>query len=567
MNKMIPHFSLHGTLFHILVLLFLLPINSFGGIETVLTNVEENTSYIHLDKSFYVTGEIIWYKVYLDQSFKEKAVTVKALVATPEGKLINQNFFKTEGKTYLDGYYKIPFGETTGIYLLRFTGIDGATGTPVTIAEINVPIFNDLQGIAKLVKQDANQIEAFETPPSITNDLNVAITLPKDNFNKREAIAATIKVTDQAGQPVMGTVSVAVIDKSLAGSGQVASTVLSNVSTFNEDMYIQGQVMDKKGAIVSSSIVGAFSAKDDQLYYSKVTDDGRFKMKLPDFTGEKRVQFLGDPKKIEHIAVKMEEDLPFTANKELPLTEKVTNYLALSRQRKKIFQYYGTPESDIKIAAIKEKLSKNKPNQDWIIKEYENFEYMYIFFKENLSPLRFRFNSDSTYSAAMYNPANQSSDKFFSGKPLFIIDNIATRDGDFVARMKMRDIEKVELFFNLKDLNRNFKLFGSSGVVKITSYQPLNQLPVQEAKNGFAVQGLQPKAQFPIFHPDQITNNRRQAFFRPQLYWNPDLTTDKQGITTINYHQSDDRSTFQIQVVVQGTNGEMGYATKEYKVN
>ena len=567
MNKMILHFSFLSTLFHLLAVLFLLPINTFGGIETVVKDVEENTSYIHIDKSFYVTGEIIWYKVYLDQALKGKTATLKSVVVRPQGKIINQEFFKTEGKTYLQGYYKIPFGETTGMYLLRFTGIDSSTGTPVTIAEINIPIFNDLQGIAKLVKQDANQIEVSETPPIITNDLNVTITLPKDSFSKREAIAATIKVTDQAGQPITGTVSVAVIDKSLAGSGQVASTVLPTVPTFNEEMYIQGQVTDKKGAIVPSSIVGAFSAKDDQLYYSKVEDDGMFKMKLPDFTGEKRIQFLGDPKNIEHITVKMDEDLPFTASKELPLTDKVTNYLALSRQRKKIFQYYGAPESDIKIAAIKEKLSKNKPNQDWIIKEYENFEYMYIFFKENLSPLRFRFNSDSTYSAAMYNPANQSSDKFFSGKPLFIIDNIATRDGDFVARMKMGDIEKVELFYNLKDLNRNFKLFGSSGVVKITSYQPLNQLPVEETKNGFTVQGLQPKAQFPVFHPDQMANNRRQAFFRPQLYWNPNLTTDKQGRTTINYHQSDDRSTFQIQVVVQGENGKMGYATKEYKVN
>jgi len=425
--------------------------------------------------------------------------------------------------------------------------------------------FNDLQGIAKLVGQDATPTSE-ELSPNMVSSLKVDISLPTTIFKKRAPVAATIKVTNQAGQPVKGTVSVAVIDKTIAGSGKVVSSVVPTVAAFKEELYIQGQVVDENGQSMPSSIIGAFSSKDDQLYYSKVSDESTFSMKLPDFTGEKRIQFLGDPKNIEYIKVQMDNQVDFTANQALALTDKVKNYLALSRQRKKIFQYYGMSESELEMEELKEKLSKNKANQSWNIKEYEYFEYMYIFFKENLSPLRFRFNADSTYTAAMYNPAKQTSDKFFSGKPLFIIDNIATRDGDFVARMGMEDIEKVELFYNLKDLNRNFKLFGSSGVVKITSYQPLNQLPVKETQNGFTVQGLQPKAIFPVFNPDQIANNRRQAFFRPQLYWNPELTTGKNGMTTIEYHQSDDLSTFQIQVVVQGENGEMGYATKEYRV-
>lgn len=526
----------------------------------------ESISYIHLDKSFYVTGEVVWYKIYLGPTLKDKSVTIKAAIANQKGEVIATEFLQTAGKTYTHGYYQIPFSAESGMYLLQFTGIDKASGTTIKLSETFIPIFNDLKGVPTLVKQDSNAMEVMEKMPTIPANLKVDISLPKTSFKQREAVAATVKVTDAAGNPVSGTVSVSVIDKELVGSGKVESTSFSSVDVFQEGLYIQGKVMDEKGASLNKGILGAFSAKDDKIFYSKIVEGGNFIMKFPEFSGDKRVQFLGDPKTEEYVKVNLQQEMPADANISLPTSNKIATYLNLSRQRKKIFQHYAALESNLKTEEIKEERKKVKGNQSWNIKEYEYFEYMYIFFKENLSPLRFRFNADSTYTARMYNPANQTSDKFFSGKPLFIIDNVATRDGDYVSRMSMEDVSKVELYYRLKDLNRNFKVFGSSGVAKITSYQPLNKLPVKETKNNFTIQGVQKKAIYPVFHPDQIANNRRQPFFRPQLYWNPELTTDKRGNTSFNYHQTDDRSTFQIQVVVQGADGQIGYATKEYVV-
>ena len=129
----------------------------------------------------------------------------------------------------------------------------------------------------------------------------------------------------------------------------------------------------------------------------------------------------------------------------------------------------------------------------------------------------------------------------------------------------MEEVKKVELFFKSRDLNKYFKLFGSSGVVKITTYNPLNKLPVQETTNNVTISGLQPKASFPTFDPQQVSG-LRQPFFRPQVYWNPDVATNKNGAASVDWYQTDDRSTFLIQVVVQGENGQMGYATKEFTV-
>jgi len=537
----------------------------YGFVSTLpahsTNSTDEETTYLHLDKSFYVTGEIIWYKLYLGASFKDQEVTIRAMVANQNGQIVGNEFLKTAGKPYLDGYYKIPFDASTGQYVLQFTGINKADGATITLATVNVPIYNDLAPLPDLVKQ-----EMAETPATtFASQLNIDINLAKANYKPRENVAASVRVTDQSGNPVAGTMSVTVVDKELLKAGLVTNTTVPSVEAFEEKIYVQGKVFDKQGQVLSNSIMGAFSGNEESIYYSKIDAEGNFTMEFKDFHGEKPIQFLGDAKGVEYIDVQVQAALPNPTTTTLPYDDQIANYLTYSRQRKKIFQHYTALESDLQVASIKDKLSKRKPNQEWNIKEYEYFEYMYIFFKENLSPLRFKFNSDSTYTASMYNPSNQSNDKFFSGKPLFIIDNVATRDADFVARMPMEEVKKVELFFRLKDLNKNFKLFGSSGVVKITTYNPLSKLPVQETKNNFTINGLQPKATFPTFSPQQVSG-LRQPFFRPQVYWNPDIPSDKMGTASVNWHQTDDRSTFLIQVVVQGENGEMGYATKEFVV-
>ncbi len=531
-----------------------------------VSDLEDNTSYIHLDKSFYVTGEVIWYKLYLGKEFKEKEVTISCLIANQKGKVIGTMFYQNNGQMHFNGYYKVPFDAESGMYTLQFSGVDKNTDQSIVLGEVSVPIYNDLKGMAPPVAPDSNSMEVTieETASPLANDLKVVINLPKNSYQQREAVAGSVSVTNAAGQPIAGNLSIAVVDKELVNGGIVQSTNIAGSGEYKKDLYLTGTVSNLAGGSAENSVIGGFSATDAQIYYAKVKEGGKFRMKLPVFNGDKIIQFLGDPKSVENIGVQLEQSIAAN-NGELPINNRVANYVALSKQRKKIFQYYAALESNIEITPTKAKIVKQKANQSWNIKEYEYFEYMYIFFKENLSPLRFEFKPDSTYAAKMYNPSNQTSDKFFGGKPLFIIDNIATRDGNYVARMRMEDVAEVELFYRLKDLNKNYKIFGSNGVAKITTYEKLNKLPVQESKNNFTIQGIQEVADFPLFNPSDIKDSR-QPFFRPQVYWNPDTATDGSGKANFNYYQTDDKSTFQIQVVFQGENGEMGYATKLYTV-
>lgn len=539
---------------------------------SAMANNTADKCIVHLDKSFYVSGEIVWYQLYLPQAFKAKPVAIKATVLDAVGNIQHSSFMQSEGKTAVDGYYKIPFNLKSGMYILQFTSINKASKSTVSMVETQLPIYNDLEGVAQTVSDKASTGMAGS---STINELDIAINLPKTAFSAREKIQPTITVRDKSGNTVAANLSVSVVDWDVVGDDLMKAGNLRRgenidanvVNIISDDLYLKGVVKEDKGSPHGKKVLGAYSRTEDKILYTRSNEAGEFYIAIPSFHGQRGFQILGQQSDYEEIRVSGESKIAINTAQTLPLNDKISNYLLLSRQRKKIFQRYGSVESNLTTEKYTTSRKSIKPDASFIIKEYEDFEFMSIFFKENLTPLRFEFQEDSTYLAKMYNPKNQSAyDKFFSGRPLVIVDDIVTRNGDFLARMRMTDVEKVELYYDLKKLNKQYKLFGSNGVTKITTYDKIESLPVFEANNVVTVNGVQKEANYPMFDPAQINNNRLQPFFRPQLYWNPDLTTKKDGKANFNYFQSDDRSTFQIRVVAQSEDGKVGYKTINYTV-
>ena len=180
--------------------------------------------YLHLDKSFYVTGEIVWYKLYLGASLKEQPITIRATVASPEGKIIGDDFLKSEGQTGVDGYFKIPFDASTGQYLLQFTVVNKETEETVALSKAILPIYNDLQPIPQQVKESATEIPS--TAADMGSELIVAINIPQANYKPRSKVAASISVTDASGNPVAGNLSVTVLDKNLLQEGMITTSTM-----------------------------------------------------------------------------------------------------------------------------------------------------------------------------------------------------------------------------------------------------------------------------------------------------------------------------------------------------
>lgn len=529
----------------------------------------DNKCIIHLDKSFYINGEVIWYKIYLPNIVQDRSVALKVVLVNEAGRVYDYSFIKTEGNTFAHGYYKIPFDIAPGVYHLLFQGMDDVNRISVTLAEAPIPIYSDEQIPASATEGGD---EAAGVDAGVANELKVDVSFENAPARNREEVRVRVKVTDGSGRPVRASLSVAVTDWTLAGSEilnrpnlQAGATVFpSTLYNLNGSIHTRSRLVSETGEPLQANVLGVYSPKENKMYYTKTNAQGDIFLEFPDFYGRRPIQFIGYDNEYEHISLAPVSEPSVEKTGSLVYTPGIIEYLNHSRQRKKIFQMYKSLEFSIDPEIPQQQAQILKGDLTMDVQKYERFENLAVFFREILTPLRFRETTDTTYVARMYNPRMKRIDNYFPGKPLFIIDGKVTRNGDYIAKIPTDHVETVEIIFEPAKLRNYFNVFGNNGVSVITTNLPEVYLPDEDEEDILRINGLQPMVAFPAFDPGQVDKHR--PFFRPQLYWHHNLQTDENGEGIFSYVQSDDRSTFRIQVVAQGIDGKIGAGQLTYEV-
>lgn len=525
---------------------------------------------LHLDKSFYATGEIVWFKLYLPFTWKDADVAINTSILDSEGQTIDQFFIKTEGRTYVNGYYQVPYDQRSGYLEIQFTASSDAQKAENVIGHYSFPVYNDLEvpKDIKLVDQPAQISE----PQLYAEELNININLLENQVACRDIVHVQLNVIDNEGKPVSGHASISVkeIEVYKPVGAEVRTLPLSytiDQSDLKSEIYTRGQLTNPDGSPLQMNVLGGYVGRDQKVYYSKSFENGNFEITLPDFTGRKIIQLVGFQYEKPDLRSTMTFPQALSADYGIIYTEEIIKYLELSRLRKKIYQYFNAAETDLQTAEIDVPAQELKPDARYSVKEYESFKDMKSFFGELLTPLRFKLEKDSTYAATLFNAkGGRRSNTILNGPPLFIIDGKMTRNADFVARLPISAVETVELFLDAPKVRSYFQAIGVSGVVKISTSIANLKLPDADAGNIHPIFGLQPKADFPAIkkQPDQLGDH--QPYFRPQLFWKPDLNIEVGAATEFSFLQSDDAGAFEIKVVFQSEDGRRVTATHQYEV-
>ncbi len=528
---------------------------------------------IHTDKNFYVNGEVIWYKLYLPASFKGEEAALRASVIDPNGQEMDYVFHKTASGGSVNGYYKIPFDVETGFYRLVFWGMQKEDASVVEIGERVLPIYND-NDIERL-QAEIQELAGVKKPqPDLPGALEVSLRTESQISGPRAPVSVLIRVTDQAGNPVDAEASVAVTNWSLAQpalgpyTGWRAAGVAREIDpgSLKSSLFERAMVVDEEGNPRSAIVIGAWSGMENRMFYANgAGEDGLTLLELPDYTGEKTIQFIGYDKEVEDIITRDFRLRLEPITQAPPVTPGLLEYLERSRQRKKIFQYYGKLEFELAPAPQQLNVQELLPNREFIIDEYEDFENLATFFQEILTPLRFQEDrKNNRYTAQMYNPRDSRGDTRLNGRPTFIVNRQMTRNADFVGKLDLQNIEKVQLFYRPDERREPFKVFGNNGITRIQLKSADIPLPDADAQNVYRFSGIQREAAFPAFRPTEA--NQQQPFFRPQLFWSPAITINQAGQGQFEYFQSDAMGEFRIEVAVQDEQGRRGYATLKYAV-
>lgn len=551
----------------ILVLALLANLITFAGNSNDGKQTAEAAYYIHLDKSFYVNGEVIWYKLTMPADAQHQSAAIKMVLTDQKGQTLYYTFLKNRKDFFVDGYYKIPFDLPGGIYRLNFLATDANTGQRYTLAFADLPIYNDSEKITAPVQ---NNVPAPTNAVANLSDLQVDIEFSADTLRSRSEMQARVVVKDANGMPVSAQVSMAVSDQALADmGGSRAASIIPGlaapiVQKLDTSITLQAHLTNYEDRALTANVLGVLMPQEQRIHYTRTLSPGVLNLRLPDFYAEQPIQFLGFPDEEDSIKVSLAAEDQLAAQGTLAYTPEIMAYLDLSRKRKKIFQLYTDLEFNLQPETPAPVVQNLKPERVVNVKDYEAFDNVYLFFKEILTPLVFRQVSGEIFEAKIFTDKGNRVYEMLPGAPLFIIDGQATRDGNYVAHMKMDMVETVAIFTDRSELRQQFNVLGRSGVVIIKTSSTDITVPDSDADDIKIVRGLQPPTNFPAYSPEQFQSDRHRPFFRPQLYWKPDLKTDASGQVSTSFYQSDATGNFQVRVMVKDAQGRVGYAEKTY---
>ena len=138
--------------------------------------------------------------------------------------------------------------------------------------------------------------------------------------------------------------------------------------------------------------------------------------------------------------------------------------------------------------------------------------------------------------------------------PLLLVDGIPIFDVDKFLSISPSEIDKVEI------INNNYILGGIvyGGIIQLYTKKK-NFASLIDTKNLIfnEFDGYTKNNKFrEIKYTDGIALNSRKADYRNTLYWNPEVTTDENGVANISFYTSDEKGKFLITIEGVGENGE-----------
>ena len=522
--------------------------------------------WIHLDKPFYVSGEIIWYKVYFPEYLDDASLMVRSALVNARGEVIEEYYLKAQKHAAVNGYFKLPYDMSTGNYNVLITGTHRERHFPIRLAEASIPIFSDLASTTSTVKIDP-PLKNPSPDLSQSDNLKVNIVLDQAEYHARMLVSAQIEVTDPKGNPVQADVSVSVHDQELHGPAGEGLTLIEGVNLpqvpMDSIIQIVGRLESPEGDGMYTPLLGLFSSSENSVQYTQTDPQGNFSLAIPDFWGVKSLQFSDFAHGDVRIRIPSFYSVNNSSTRENQLN--IEPYLQRSRERKKIYQLTARVETPLPELETQWNPVEFKPDRRIRLEDYAPFPDIPTFFKDVATPLKFRLEKGETYYAKMFNP-DPFIRTFYEGDPLFIIDGRIENDMDSIARMDIENLVQIDLFYYQNHLLEQFGALGLNGVVMITTNTSPSLVPITAADNLFSLSGIQIPTVFPALKANELERNRHTPFFKSQLYWNPSLKTDEQGQAEIKFLQSDDISTFRMEVVAQGKSGLRGYATVSYQV-
>ena len=526
----------------------------------------QTNSFVHFNKSFYVAGEIAWFKLYLSDGFPKEKSVISSSVYRSDGQLVEQFHLVNEGHSAA-GYFKVPYDCISGVYHFIFNTFEKDTYRSIVLTEALVPIYNDLTGNTTIAQPTVPKPEEVDDYTASLSGLKIEFQSLGKGYEPRSEVEFSIRITNENGEPVPADLSISINDALLTEVNHPAFRTVQIGKTLPPESALATQIpisgrfrMENGQPLTSKGNMGIYIKTLRSFSYFQSANNGDYTFEIPLLYGPFDVHFRSFLP--EDLLVSVDRNVGLAVESQpLVFPGKVLEYLQLSNQRKSIFNLFGETEHQLEPLEVEADANTPEFDASYRIDEYQAFPDIRTFVKELFMPVRVRLQKDGNYLVRIFNPA-QNVRRFYSKAPLFLVDGKMTGDENFFATLDIQQIETIKLVWDQPKLRQYFGPLAYRGVIVIDSKDGNLELPEEDLQNLFRFNGLQ----LPIVYPVQVDPSAR-VLLRPALYWSPSHRTGKEGELRLQVPLSDDQSVFKVEVVAQDSVGKLrGFGRHHFTV-
>ncbi len=531
------------------------------------------TIHTHLARRVYVTGEVLWFKLYV-QVGPRQLPSPLSKVAYVE--LLDDHYRPVlQSKIAIDnstgkGSWLLPATLSGGQYLLRaYTKWIKDNKTPIAAAYVSI-INPEKNAFAHLKKTISTPV----TPLAKRTGLNIDGLA--GHFQPREKISFTLENNDHPLQDISIAVykmdslepdPVDCFEKSLATAGTEEWGHNRPIPEYSGHL-ISGRLIDRSTGKPASGIRTLLTVPGDRFHFGNCVSDsnGRLVFDVKRIAGTENIilqypntqpgsyrfeidhPFL-DPEKSDSLTYAF---MPLEWKKQVE--ERVTAsqlQAAFYNRKKESFFLPGFNDSSAFFG---------KPDKTYLLDDYTRFASMEEVLREYVSEIQVR-KIEGNFRLRMLNIPYKL---YFDENPLVLVDGVPVFDMNKVIALDPLKVRKLDI------LARKFYLgsLAFNGIAAFSTYNgDLGNLTLDSSVVIMDYPGLQLERQFNMpDYSDSMTKEDRKADLRNLLYWNPDIQLQKGRKENLSFYASDLEGDFIM--VIQGISqeGVPVFQTKKFSI-
>ena len=536
-----------SILLYLLLVHFNLSAQVFTGVASRSADVPavQEQIFIHTDRSFYLAGETIWFRIYYFDATTRKPLLLSKVsyveILSSEGKpAIQSRIELKDGKGF--GNFSLPLSIVSGNYILRaYTrwmrndGPDVFFETPITIVNTSrrLPLVQQkspsVQGAAgDSLKKNTETSEAIE------------VRSDKAKYGKREKVQLTMSALKSPDSVFAMSVAVYRIDRLQTSEHASIAHVMTQPKTQTVKRNASGQVQflpEYEGHIIEATVkhrssrkpaagVAAFmSIPGSRFHFQGVRSDEQgkaiFIAKNYYGAGELILQsnYTSDSMYQVELVNPFDDSKPKTSVQPFSIDPDLEELLL---QRSIGVQVENAFTSNKKEEYLLPELRDStafygKPDYTYNLDEYTRFMTMEEVMREFIAEVRVRKTNNRFYFDVRNNPYKL----FFDQNPLLLIDGVPVFDINKIMAVDPLKVQRIDLMTQKVYQGE----FGYNGIVTYRTYNGnLEGYTLDPNAVILNYPGLQLQREFfSPEYPNELQKKSRTPDYRNLLYWHPDL--------------------------------------------